>query len=324
MRNNYQKMANYILPKKIKSLLLRYSLTYVEDRRAKPRKIIFVKDEKGREYCLKFGLERKYRGRLRTEIRKVNSLFPAIQNLKFKTLVIPKIIKISDSRSFFPWILFKDYGNVFPWIERKEFKKFLGGKAVPLNLVPKIISLLSDLRSINISFPRCIKKRNLRCWLESFPVKLKKVKRFFPEKDFKRKIELIIGSNLKVFEKSQVMLNGGDFYPRNFISYRNKIVLIDWESALVEPLEGLVAYLWMLMFGNPRWQRELIRTAGENFKINRKVFQLMLLTKAFDETYLWKEVDSKNDSLKTAREKMISYVYLVLTEKGIKNILSGN
>lgn len=314
-------MINYILPKEIKSLLLKYSLVYTEDRRVKPRKIIFVRDKKGRKYCLKFGLERKYRGRLRTEIRKVNSLFPLIQNLKFKTLIIPKIIEISNSRSSFPWILFKDYGNTFSWTERKEFKKFLGGKAVPLNLVPKIISLFRDLQSINTNFPAHIRKRNLKSWLENFSVKLKQVKCFFPEKDFKRKIELIIKNNLKVFEKSRVMLNSGDFYPRNFIPYRNKIVLIDWESALLEPLEGLVAYLWILMFGNPKWQRKLIKMTKENFGINYRVFQAMILTKAFDETCLWKKVNPKNDSLKTAREKMISYVYLALNEKGIKNIL---
>ena len=168
------------------------------------------------------------------------------------------------------------------------------------------------------------KKEESQELVKKFFCQIKRNEVFFPERDLERKIKLIIESNLKVFEKSKVMLNSGDFYPRNFIPYRNKIVLVDWESALVEPLEGLAAYLWMLMFGNPRWQKKLIKMVRENFGINYEVFQLMLLTKAFDETYLWKEIDAKNDSLKTAREKMISHVYLALTAEGIRNILTEN
>ena len=51
-------MTNHILPTEIKSLLSKHCLIYTEDKRTKPRKIIFVRDKKRRKYCLKFGLEK--------------------------------------------------------------------------------------------------------------------------------------------------------------------------------------------------------------------------------------------------------------------------
>lgn len=301
-----------LLPKEIESLLLRLELVCINDNRAKPRKIIFVEDKKGAKYCLKFGLERKYCGRLQNEIQKVTALFPLIQGLDFKTLVVPQVIKVSGGKSQFPWILLKDYGNSLPWSEKEQSKNILGGKGVPLNLIPKIISLLHDLQSVDIILPRYIKKRNLKNWLKNLPVKVRGVKCFFTEKDLEQKIRILVEKDLKVFRDSKVMLNSGDFYPRNFIPYRDKIVLIDWESALVEPLEGLIAYLWMLMFGNPRWQKKLLEETRANFKIDPKIFQLMLLTKSFDEVYLWRKRNTQKDYLKTARNAMISYTYLAL------------
>jgi hypothetical protein len=316
-----QKYATSELDFPVEQLLKKLSLRHVRDAREKRGKVVFCTDKDSNvdeaKYCFKYGLEEQYRDRLKKEFRATKFLFPVLKKLSFRTLQIPEVIRYSDSPGDkIKWILFRDHGSAFPWSEDIRENRIWGGKAMDLSSVLKIVSVLTDLESVDIKdLPSFVKKRNLREWLAKFEKCLRGKPPFIdkPELD---QAKVIVEKNLDLFNECDFVLNPGDFYPRNLVSFENKIVALDWESVHTEPVEGIVAYLLMLMWNNQPWQHSLIKEAQKHFRLDPRVFQTILLVKVFTLAYevwprCWEEV----------RETQINYLRQSLDLEVVKAML---
>jgi len=305
----------------VEQLLKKLSLRHVRDAREKRGKVIFCTDKDSdvdeAKYCFKYSFEEQYRDRLKKEVRAIKFLFPALEQLSFYTLQIPEVIRYSDSPGDkVKWILFRDHGPAFPWSENIRENRIWGGKAMDLSSVPRIMSVLTDLESLDTkNLPSFVKKRNLKEWLAKFEKRLRGKSSFIdrPELD---QAKVIVEKNLDLFNECDFILNPGDFYPRNLVPLNNKIVSLDWESVHTEPAEGMIAYLLMLMWNNQPWQHSLIKEAQRHFRLDPRVFQTILLVKAFTLVYevwprCWEE----------ARETQINYLRQSLDLEVVKAIL---
>lgn len=291
----------------LEELLGKLNLRYVRDEREKRDRVIFCAGRDSAtdkpQYCLKYCPEEKYGDRLKNEFRVTKFLFPVLEQLSFRTLRTPEVIRYSDSPGDkIKWILFRAYGTHLPWSEDFQQKWIWGGKAIDSSWVPKIVSALTDLKSIDIKdLPSFVKKRNLREWLAKFEKRLKGKPAFIDRPELDR-AKAIVEKSLPLFNESDFVLNPGDFYPRNLVPFSNKMVLLDWESVHTEPVEGIAAYLWMLMWNNRPWQHSLIKKAEKHFRLDPQVFQTILLAKTFAQIYeIWPR------HWKEARERQIAY-----------------
>jgi hypothetical protein len=304
-----------------RELLKKLGLRHVRNVREKRGEVVFCTDKDSdvdeRKYCFKYGLEERCRDRFKKEFRAIKFLFPVLKKLSFRTLQIPEVIRYSDSPGDkIKWILFRDHGPAFPWSEDIQENHIWVGKAMDLSSVPKIVSVLADLKCVDVKdLPFFVKKRNLGEWLAKFERHLKGKPPFIERPELDR-TKTIVEKNLLLFNESDFILNPGDFYPRNLVSFENKIVALDWESVHTEPVEGIVAHLWMLMWNNPAWQRCLIKETQKHFRLKPRVFQTILLAKTFTQIY---EVWPRN--WEEAREKQIDYARQALDLGYVKAML---
>lgn len=255
----------------------------------------------------------KYRSN--TEKTIYNEVLPFIreQNYTFKVLQFPElanvILKNSDNNRphkqidllFIKYIDGANFNN--RWDEISNFGH--GGRGLDTNFAKKIVGLLGDLSLINFSL---LAKFNLstfdfNIWKsQNFPFLSKiLIKRGFMRKDNANKALQIL-STTSLFNNSKMIFTNGDFYPRNLIELKNgKIVIVDWEgrkdyeveglvdqrNAFINYIENHVAFFFIHMWGNPLFQRILIKETGQKFDLTAENLQAAILIKTLEQSTIW-------------------------------------
>ncbi|MGC1176997.1 MAG: hypothetical protein WA843_02905 [Candidatus Saccharimonadales bacterium] len=89
-------------------------------------------------------------------------------------------------------------------------------------------------------------------------------------------------------QTTDMIINNGDFYPRNFIKRPDgKVVLIDWETwndhspfFIVDHPENIAAVQYVHMWGNSEWQNAYQTELSKHFELSKKSFAKGIVIKA--------------------------------------------
>lgn len=89
-------------------------------------------------------------------------------------------------------------------------------------------------------------------------------------------------------QTTQLIINNGDFYPRNLIRQSDgKLVLIDWETwnphspfFIVDHPENVAAVQYVHMWGNPKWQATFRAELNRHFAFEPESFDKGIIIKA--------------------------------------------
>ena len=234
-----------------------------------------------------------------------SEILPAIriQNHAFETLQLPechKIIEKNSNNEKCSYLILKYYsGENFNLKWDESLPEGFGGRGVEIEMVEKSIKVLRDFTHIDI--PRLsefnLPSFNFQKWLiDIFPEITKELVEANVLTNNQVKRTKKIFDNPNCFKHSQPIVTNGDFYPRNFIQLPNgKIVVLDWEirtdqtyrNAPINYLENHLAFLYVHMWGNNRFQRELLKAARDTFHLSDDNLQAAIILKSLEQAKLW-------------------------------------
>jgi hypothetical protein len=231
-------------------------------------------------------------------------LLPAIREKfasSFALLEIPEVLRIDECAGRHGTVFFRNYdGKKYDnsWSEHPG--ELAGGSALGLELSSEMPRLIADFRKIDISWilRHPIGKRigqasfDLGDWVKSFRSSRSIANALGISDDELGRAEESIGSG---FESPERIFFNGDFYPRNLINLDQKIVVIDWEDwpgnrvCLIDHLPNAVAFAYIHMWGNQRWQTEFLRHIHNSLPVTSKDLRKAVLIKAFEQAMSWKD-----------------------------------
>lgn len=213
-------------------------------------------------------------------------------NSKFSSLKLPRALKINYKNSSLSLPLYQ--GQLFNGL----WNEATGGALLKLDLSKEVPQIIKELSKIDI---RPIQKHPKLKHLKKIQYSHEKYQEDFSKLlDTFYQAQLIIKVEAKKAAKlvsgpfaSPLILNNGDFYPRNFIRLpSNKIVLIDWETwnnnsraNVVDHVENVAAYCFVHMWGNSKWQQNYVRQLKQHLPVTRADFQKALLIKSSEMAY---------------------------------------
>ena len=193
----------------------------------------------------------------------------------------------------------------------KKWTEETGGLLLGLDLSTEVPEMLYDLSKIKTSVVLDNKR------LQSIPKLIFNTTEFIPEFESiarrlldskilkKEEIELARTSIKKEFT-SPLMVNNGDFYPRNFIRQPDKkIILIDWETwnansraNIVDHPENIAAFCFVHMWNNEPWQKNYVTELQKRFSMKEEDFQRALLIKSIEMANFWLDMPGRTELYK--------------------------
>lgn len=222
------------------------------------------------------------------EIYKILSM-PEVQsyNKDFSTLILPKAVYIDK----------KSRTLTLPYYEGKVFNDIWttenGGALMNLDLAITTPILLKDLAHIDTKYvtnslltaknPKLIFNHDkAEPYFSSIARKIHKLG-YISKGELARVIEM-----LSVKQTTPMIINNGDFYPRNFIKRKDeKIVLIDWETwnknspfFIIDHPENVAAVLYVHMWGNKEWQLLYLEELNKHFSLSNESLDKAIIIKA--------------------------------------------
>ncbi len=235
------------------------------------------------------------------------------QNIPFKVLQLPELIDSVTRKSINDGTKEEQNYLVLKHINGEKFNDTwdeistigYGGKGMDPEFAYKVIDLVEDLSLIE---PSMLAKFDLRTfdfdgWKNQNLPFLSEIltKRGIISQDLVDQASLILSFST-LFSNSKLILTNGDFYPRNLIEMPDgKVAIIDWEgrvdynlgtlvdqrNAFVNYIENHVAFFLIHMWGNPSFQKNLIREAAQRFSLTAKNLQAAILIKSLEQSLIW-------------------------------------
>lgn len=269
-------------------------------------------DSKGQQFILK-----ECRG---VEAKVYQDVFPTIvkMNLNFKVLELPELLDVvteTDPNGQNPqtYVIIKFYnGKSFNKLWNETSGEGYGGRSVEPQFADMIVDVLEDFSKID-------EKKLAPFGLLTFDFNNWKTVNFARHLEpslinanviTKEQFDLILAfiSDTNIFKGSKMVLTNGDFYPRNFIELdTGKVVVIDWEgridvefeidtpegtqkftgqrNALLNYLENHLAFIFVHMWGNKKFQKILIKNALGKFELDKNNFRAAVMIKAIEQSY---------------------------------------
>lgn len=167
-----------------------------------------------------------------------------------------------------------------------------GGKTMSSDLAIKSINLLEDFSQIDLTklYDLNLRRFDFETWKsKSLPQRIEWLK---TTKNLSDENISVLGNIMDSYKNSKIpneMITNGDFYPRNFIQLPDgKIVVIDWESqdertSLINTAEFHVAFMYIHMWGNPQFQKALIKEGIKRLSLDTVNLQVAILSRALDQ-----------------------------------------
>lgn len=221
---------------------------------------------------------------------------PALQayNREFSTLILPQRIagNAQQHRLTLPYYEGKTFNDAWTPVN--------GGAPMNLGLVPKMPCLLQDLAKVDIS--HVVNSPDLAAYPKVVFDHQEALTYFSHIADQFKESGLLtakaadkIKTLLAIKQTTPMILNNGDFYPRNFINLTNgRIVLIDWETwndnspfYIIDHLENAAAVLYVHMWGNPAWQARYLAELSKLFRFPKQCFDKAVIMKALTLGYIF-------------------------------------
>lgn len=269
-------------------------------------------DEKGQRYVLK-----ENRG---VEDVFYEKIFPLIErmNLNFGTLQLPESLDIvhesdASGQVIRKFIIIRHYdGKSFNSVWNEVSGEGYGGRSIEPQFANKIVGVLDDFSKIDTDKlkPFDLLTFNFDVWKNvNFSTHLGPTfisKGIITQSQFDKFLSFV--SQQDIFKNSKMILTNGDFYPRNFIELDSgKVVIIDWEgrvdvqidantpqgsqkfpgqrNALLNYLGNHLAFIFVHMYGNKKFQKILIKNAFDKFNLDKRDFQVGVIIKALEQCW---------------------------------------
>jgi hypothetical protein len=222
-------------------------------------------------------------------------------NRSFSILHLPKAFKIDRKNSTISMPFYE--GSTF----NDVWNEATGGRLLGLKLSKDVPKLLEDLLKIDIgpilknpkliAIPRAQFNQG-----DYLPIFARLLNTFYDARLITKAQKIKAQSLLKQPFTSPLILNNGDFYPRNFIRMSDgKIVLIDWETwnehsraNVVDHIENVAAYCYVHMWGNKAWQKNYVHELNKRLGMEYQDFQKALLIKSAEMARFWFKDRRKN------------------------------
>jgi hypothetical protein len=256
---------------------------------------------------IKFGSDRRKAESISYETRLMREVLPGLDEGMFERLVLPECLAdgiFEDVR----WLKMRYVAGrplVHDWSEMNFKPETLGGRGIGGEVAVMAVDVLRDLRLVDINaLPAFVRRFNFGEWLEDFNLKSETLvtQGLFGRETVEQAVRLFTAKSVGRYEGS--MFTNGDFYPRNFILLpEGSIAVTDWVGG-VDPWEFVAMYAWLLMWGNPEWQKTYIAAIKAHFPIDFEEMQIGLLVKSFDQAYRWREMPEEHIGF--ARTQMLS------------------
>ncbi|MEY4745159.1 MAG: hypothetical protein RL272_1104 [Candidatus Parcubacteria bacterium] len=280
-------------------------------------------DDPGSEptLILKFGSDPRKAESIAYEVRIMSEILPSIDQTLFERLVLPEYVN-DGTHEGLHWMTMKYIKGeplVYEWSELTFKPEVLGGKGISIAVARSAVDVLRDLRLVDIgALPKFVRRFDFNAWLEEFRLKSETL---ITQGIMDRStVALALGNfsskSIQRYEGS--MFTNGDFYPRNFIFLAGgKIAVVDWVGG-VDPWEFVAMYAWILMWGNPAWQKEYISEIRRHFPVDLGAMQIGILVRSFDLIYRWRE--QPEEYIGFARTQMLAYFHQALDLDFVRKI----
>jgi hypothetical protein len=225
-------------------------------------------------------------------------------NKNFSTLILPKTIEVDEKSSLLVLPFYE--GEVF----NDKWNETTGGALLGLDLSVEIPGILHELSTIDSEVALDNKE------LQTIPRFIFNTEQYLPE--FDTIADRLISNGLLQKEEtdqardlirqsfpSPLMINNGDFYPRNFIRTSDKkIVLIDWETwnansraNIVDHPENIAAFCFVHMWNNLEWQKNYVKELQKRFDMKKEDFQRAILIKSLEMANFWFKEEREENPL---------------------------
>ncbi|MCH7759476.1 N-acetylneuraminate synthase family protein, partial [Patescibacteria group bacterium] len=164
---------------------------------------------------------------------------------------------------------------------RHLVKKFPVSK---INL-DKVVKYLNKHKIINFQF-------NFENWNKQFADRAKILLQhgWISQEDSNKANELLKYG----FKKSKLIFSNGDYYPKNLLNFKGKIMVIDWETwntnyraNIVDYIENVVAFTFIHMWNNRLWQIEFLKEVRKYFRIDFRDLRNAILIKSFEQIFFF-------------------------------------
>lgn len=218
-----------------------------------------------------------------------------LYNKKMRLLKLPRPIYVDTKTG---WIILPYYeGRKYNQIWEEENK---GGALMGLELSRELAHVLCEFTKVEtkavVNF--CKKhqiekfKFDFEDWYKLFNQNIEKFKQAGLLSDYEIiKAKGILKSD---FQNSRMIFSNGDFYPRNFIRTKDKLIALDWQTwdknyrvCLIDYWENVLAFGYIHMWANNPWQAEYLKEIQKYFKLEKDNFQKALLIKSFEQALFW-------------------------------------
>lgn len=215
----------------------------------------------------------------------LNQLAP-VYNQEFSVLELPTALEIDHEahRLVLPFYDGEDYAT--RWSEAD------GGSGIELSLATEFTQVLGELSKLptdklggDFIFDAERSKKYFSGLVDMFHGA------GLLNEEEQRAIEEI----LSIHQSSPIILNNGDFYPRNFIRRPDgKLLLLDWETwndhspfFTIDHPENVAAVMYVHMWGNPKWQAAFRRSLFDDLGLDKQAFRKGVVMKALQLANLW-------------------------------------
>jgi hypothetical protein len=211
----------------------------------------------------------------------------------FWRLVLPETLSCGQIPGMGSYIL-------MDWVEGQSYEghwserlpETAGGRSIPFQSAEWVVDLIEDLGRIpcdaldtselTILGPPQIKHVTSVCLSKAAEADLITARQA-------GRIREIFDEFTARCENRPLMLSNGDFQFRNFIAVdAARTALIDWDAARLSPFERehCVAYQWLLMWNNPRWQARFLSEAKARLALDETLFRGALLLNTLKQAML--------------------------------------
>ncbi len=240
---------------------------------------------------------------------------PAVQarNDSFLTLILPRAIKVDISSAT---LLLPHYdGETFD----TTWNTTNGGAAMDTSLAYALPLLLQDLATIE---PAVFTDNDLLKQLPNLAFNHENAVQYFGDLSSELARTNILSDLehdkithlLSHWQTTKLIINNGDFYPRNLIRQSDgKLILIDWEAwnphspfFLVDHPENVAAVQYVHMWGNPEWQAIFRAELEQRFAFESTSFDKGIIMKALTLASFFRKHETLFDGQLTILKQLLS------------------
>lgn len=250
----------------------------------------------------------KARGAIAAETARMEEVFKLMKDYRFFKLCLPAVFGMGRYQEAFDWTMCKYYeGERYQWSEYDKDTETLGGRAIPVHAAADMAMLVFDFTQVPVlKFNKKVATKNYVEDLATLTPEAATVVQ--PGMLQQEEVETVL-QELRVFYDKKIptlyTIQNGNFYPRNFLRLSETIVVFDWKSAQITTVEEVIAYMYILMWENLKWQQRFLEELDYLLEINPEWLTQMIRYRALKQLALW--MHTPNASLQTAREAMLNY-----------------